>query len=203
MMIKPGVQAHYDRLISRHPQIEKLPILDAFLLLKKVYDDGGKVLICGNGGSAADAEHIVGELMKGFLLPRQVEDPKLSHIQGLQGALPAIALTGHTALSTAFANDVNPALIFAQQVYGYGRTGDALICISTSGNAENVILAAKTARALGIQVIGMTGVTGGRLAKICDVLLYVPENETVYIQELHLPLYHCLCAMLEEEFFGM
>jgi len=201
MKIKSTVQPHYNRLIKKHPQLETLPILDAFFMLKTTYESGGKVLVCGNGGSAADAEHIVGELMKGFLVPRKVEDPRLAHIPGLQGALPAIALTGHTALSLAFANDVNPALIFAQQVFGYGKSDDTLICISTSGNAENVIMAAKTAKALGIKVIGMTGITGGNLAEHCDLLLNVPENETMYVQELHLPLYHGLCAMLEAEFF--
>lgn len=200
--LKPGIEMYYNRLIKKHPQLINLPIEDAFTMLKQVYSRGGKTLICGNGGSAADAEHIVGELMKGFLLPRKANNPALAHIEGLQGALPAIALTGHTALSTAFANDVNPNLVFAQQVYGYGRPGDALICISTSGNAENVIMAAKTAKALGVNVIGMTGATGGKLAEYCDVLLNVPETKTADVQELHLPLYHCLCAMLEEEFFG-
>jgi len=202
--MKSGVERHYERLFQRYPDMEYMreSVMNAFNIICQAYQQGKKVMICGNGGSAADAEHIVGELMKGFYLPRKIKNPPL---EGLQGALPALALTQHTALATAVMNDMDATLIFAQQVYGYGQEGDVLICISTSGNAENVIKAAKTACAMGIKVIGMTGggnFPGGRLAKYCDVLLAVSADTTADVQELHLPLYHTLCAMLEAEFFG-
>lgn len=169
--------------------------------------------MCGNGGSAADSEHIVGELMKEFKLKRKVYagqaeamkaiNPEMGEYlaDNLQGALPAIALTGHSALSTAYMNDSVSDLVFAQQVNGYGKAGDAFLGISTSGNSQNVIYAAITAKARGLKVIGLTGQKDSKLSQLADVCIRVPEVETYKIQELHLPVYHCLCLMLEEKFF--
>jgi len=211
--LKENVICRYDRLFDRYPQLIliKDEILHAFKVSARSYYNGGKMLICGNGGSAADADHIVGELMKGFYKPRELcdSDKKKFGLIGekLQGALPAISLTQHTALSTAFANDEDPTITFAQQVYGYGRPGDVLIGISTSGNSRNVINAVKTAKAIGITTIGMTGSTDkagektSEMSSLCDICINVPASITAEIQELHLPIYHTLCAMLEEEFF--
>ena len=203
-------------LVSRYPQLAvcREDIAKAFAVLSGSYHNRGKLLICGNGGSAADAEHIVGELMKGFKSPRRLDEASQKRLkdidkeQGrllaehLQGALPAIALDGHPALSTAYMNDCEPLMCFAQQVNGYGREGDVLLGISTSGNSKNVIYAAVTAKAKGMKVIGLTGENGSRLSGMADVCIRVPETETYKVQELHLPVYHCLCLMLEEEFFG-
>ena len=181
---------------------------EAFRRIEAAYVRGNKLMLCGNGGSAADAEHIVGELMKGFLLKRPVAervfpggvpDPALKK---LQGALPALSLNGHPALAAALVNDTDASLIYAQQLLGLGRPGDVLLCISTSGNARNCCLAAQTARALGVEVIALTGAGGGRLAELSDCLIAVPERETYRVQQLHLPLYHALCARLEARFFG-
>jgi D-sedoheptulose 7-phosphate isomerase len=198
---------HYNRLFERYPQLAGLKdsIMDAYVSLWRTYRDKGKLLVCGNGGSASDSEHIVGELMKGFYKKRPL-DEKMSKTIGdissrLQSALPAIALTGHAALSTAFLNDVDPEMVFAQQTYGYGRRGDAFIGISTSGNSRNVVNAAKVAKALGLKVIALTGPKGGEIGSICDILINVPGDTTADIQEHHLPVYHTLCAMLEEKFF--
>ena len=170
-------------------------------------------MIAGNGGSAADSEHIVGELMKGFVKRRPLSEELKQALEAadpirgkelaekLQGALPAIALTNHAALSSAFANDVDGVLSYAQQVNGYGRAGDVFLGISTSGNAENVMYAAVTARAKGMRVIALTGKTGGNLGAFADISIIVPEQETYKIQELHLPIYHALCLMLEERFY--
>ena len=180
----------------------------AYALIKACFESGGKLLLCGNGGSAADCEHIVGELMKGFLLPRPVAEKVFKDgvpdetLQKLQGALPAVALTGHPALASALVNDTDARLIYAQQVLGLGRPGDVILAISTSGNAQNCCLAAQTAKALGLSVIALTGEGGGRLGQLADCLLAVPERETYKVQELHLPLYHALCARLEAHFFG-
>ncbi len=202
-----GVMYHYNRLFERHKDLNVLKenIMEAYRCLLRTYNNGGKLLVCGNGGSAADAGHIVGELMKGFYKKRPL-DEKTSKLIGedsklLQGALPAIALTEHNALSTAFINDVDPQMVFAQQVYGYGRKGDTFLGISTSGNSINVVKAAKLAKALGLKVIAMTGAKGGMLADICDVLINVPAEITADIQEYHLPIYHTLCAMIEEKFW--
>lgn len=202
--LKPGVMNHYDRLFHRYPSLigTKNEIAEAFFLLRRVFRKGKKLLVCGNGGSAADAEHIVGELMKGFYLPRNSNVPDIAGVEGLQGALRAIALTGHVSLTTALINDVSSDIIFAQQVYGYADKGDALLCISTSGNAENVIQAARVAKSLDVKVIGLVGANGGKLKDFCDVLIAVPGECTADVQELHMPVYHTLCAMLEEEFFG-
>lgn len=198
----------YPALLPVRPEIE-----ETYRILESCYENGGKLLIAGNGGSCCDAEHIVGELMKGFVKRRPVSpeferqlinaDPTDGkELAGkLQGGLPAIALTGHTGLSTAFLNDVNGEMIYAQQTYGYGKKGDVLLGISTSGNAKNIMYAMTTAKALGMKTIGLTGKDGGLLKKTADVAIVVPEQETFKIQELHLPVYHALCLMLEERFF--
>lgn len=207
---------HIDTLIERIPRLLgcRQDINDAYVLLKKAYSNNRKLLVCGNGGSASDSEHIVGELMKEFRLKRKVYvnqaeamkaiDPEMGQIlaENLQGALPAICLTGHSALTTAFMNDANADLIFAQQVNGYGKPNDVFLGISTSGNSKNVLYAAITAKSKGLSVIGLTGEAESRLAEIADVCIRVPETETYKIQELHVPVYHCLCLMLEEYFFG-
>jgi D-sedoheptulose 7-phosphate isomerase len=207
---------HVDLLLERYPALEavKKDIISAYLLLEECYANGGKLLVAGNGGSAADAEHIVGELMKGFKLPRKSnadfakklmeENAELGTVlaENLQGALPAIALDGHPALSTAYMNDCEPLLCFAQQVNGYGKQGDVLLGISTSGNSKNVLYAVTTAHALGMKVVGLTGAKDSNLNKMSDVCIRVPQTETYMVQELHLPVYHCLCLMLEDKFFG-
>lgn len=198
---------YYQRLFERYPAliVLKEEVKAAYELLVACYEQGGKLLTCGNGGSASDSDHIVGELMKGFYQTRPLkeeEKKKMENLGGrLQGALPAIALTMHPALSTAYLNDVDPEMVFAQQVYGYGRAGDVLIALSTSGNSENVVNAARVAKAKEMKVISFTGRDGGMLKEISDVSLIVPAAVTADIQELHLPLYHTLCAMLENYFF--
>ncbi|MBQ7059032.1 MAG: SIS domain-containing protein [Firmicutes bacterium] len=180
----------------------------AFSILEETFLSGGKLLICGNGGSCADAEHIEAELMKGFRLMRPVGNALFPDgapdeaLQKLQGALPAVALSGSSPLVSAVINDTDADLLFAQQVLGLGKEGDVLLCISTSGNARDCCLAAMVARQKKMTVIALTGQTGGKLAGLADCLLNVPEKETYKVQELHLPLYHALCARLEESFFG-
>lgn len=198
----------YPKLVAVRSQIEA-----AYELLAECYCRGGKLLIAGNGGSSADAEHIVGELMKGFVKRRELSPEMKKALaeaepeQGkalaerLQGTLPAIALSGQPALSTAFSNDVDGEMTYAQQVYGYGQAGDVLLGISTSGNAKNIDYAVTVAKAKGMKVIGLTGRDGGRLGMRADAAVIVPEQETYQIQELHLPVYHALCLMLEERFF--
>lgn len=209
------IAAHLELLLSRYPVLKgaKESIWQAYEILEASYVGGGKLLVAGNGGSAADAEHIVGELMKGFVLPRHVDasfakalceaDAELGKTLAahLQGALPAIALDGHMALSTAYTNDCEPLLCFAQQVNGYGREGDVFLGISTSGNSQNVLYAATVARAKGMKVIGLTGEKESKFSAFADVCIRVPATQTYQIQELHLPVYHCLCLMLEERFF--
>ena len=208
---------HIDLLVERYPSLEsaKNDIVAAYLLLEESYENGGKLLVAGNGGSAADAEHIVGELMKGFKLSRKpetdfaerlvAENQELGSVlaENLQGALPAIALDGHPALSTAYMNDCEPLLCFAQQVNGYGKSGDVFLGISTSGNSKNVLYAATTAHAKGMKVIGLTGAKDSKLKDMSDVCIKAPQTETHMIQELHLPIYHCLCLMLEDRFFAI
>lgn len=205
-----------ENMIDKYPELDvcKENIIDAFRLLKDCYRSGGKVLLCGNGGSAADCEHIVGELMKGFMSKRPIKSEmrdkltQYGELEGeylskhLQGALPAISLVSHSALMTAYANDVAADMVFAQQVYGYGKQEDVLIGISTSGHSNNVIRAIQVAKAMGIRTIGLTGRTGGRMNDLCDVTICVPWESTPDIQERHLPIYHTLCIMIEEEFFG-
>lgn len=181
------------------------------------FRNGGKLITCGNGGSAADAMHIVGEMMKGFMLPRKIEDFNPDFVKqaqelfptdveffkaNLQSALPAVSLVGETSLLTAFANDVSPNLIFAQQIFGLGRRGDILIAISTSGNSDNVLFAVEVAKIMGIKVVAMTGRRGGRLRHLSDVSICVPADSSYTIQEFHLPIYHMLCLAVENEFFG-
>lgn len=207
---------HIDHLIDRYPELIvcRKNIIIAYELLEKAYFNGRKLLVSGNGGSASDSEHIVGELMKEFKLKRKIYsnqatalneiDPELGQVlaSNLQGALPAISLTGHSSLTTAFMNDAMPELVFAQQVNGYGKPGDVYLGISTSGNSKNVLYAAVTARSRGLKVIGLTGSKESKLMKFADVCIRVPETDTYKVQELHLPIYHCICMMLEERFFG-
>lgn len=190
------------------PEVCRTAYDNAFSMIEQAYLNGKKLMVCGNGGSAADAEHIVGELMKGFLLKRPVSaglfpegtpDPALDK---LQGALPAVSLNGHPGLASALVNDTDAVLIYAQQVLGIGQSGDVLLTISTSGNARNCCLAAEVAHRKGIKVIALTGKGGGKLAALADCLIDVPEKETYLVQQQHLPLYHALCARLEERFFG-
>lgn len=204
-----------ERLIVRYPALTSSlgDIKLAYEMLRTCYENGNKVLICGNGGSAADADHIVGELMKSFAVDRLLSDDLKSSLisvspdlgrflaEKLQPALPAIALTCHNALNTAFSNDVDPSLIFAQQVIGYGKPGDIIMGISTSGNSANVVHALVAAKAIGIGTIGLTGPAGGRLRNYCDVVIAVPGENVAEIQELHLPVYHAICMMLELNFF--
>ncbi len=211
-----NMQKHIDLLVERYPSLAVCTkeINDAFDILKDSYSHGGKLLIAGNGGSASDAEHIVGELMKSFKLARKLPEEytqKLKEVNkdygevlanNLQGALPAIALDGHFALTTAYMNDCEPLLCFAQQVNGFGNPGDVLLGISTSGNSKNVLYAATVAKAKGMKVIGLTGQKDSKLSELADVTIQAPNTETYMIQELHLPIYHCLCLMLEDYFFG-
>ena len=183
----------------------------AFCVLRDTFAAGGKVLVCGNGGSAADAEHIVGELMKGFLLPRRLPEEERAALRAatgedigaqLQSGLPVVALGAHTALLTAVANDNSAEMIFAQQVYALGRAGDTLVGISTSGNSLNVVRAFQVARHKGMRTVALTGGSGGRLPALADVAVCVPGGSVMAIQERHLPVYHALCAELEASFFG-
>ena len=214
--MEKNIQRHVDLLAQRYPELKPLTndICTVYEILEQCYADGGKLLVAGNGGSAADSEHIVGELMKGFKLPRKLDKAfadKLAEVdeqdgkilgEYLQGALPAIALTGHSALSTAFLNDCNPMLCFAQQVNGYGKAGDVFMGITTSGNSKNILYAATVAKAKNMKVIGLTGEKDSKLSEISDICIKVPQTETYMVQELHLPVYHCLCMMVEERFFG-
>lgn len=203
-------------LIDRYPQLESLKssIEKAAEALISCYGQGKKVLVCGNGGSCSDSDHIVGELMKGFENMRPVGNEmknNLAEVAGdrglylagkLQLALPAISLTAHSALITAVTNDIDTSLIFAQQVMGYGNEGDVIIGISSSGNSQNVIDALITGKAKNMTVIGLTGETGGKMKPFCDILINVPEKRTAFVQELHLPVYHVLCLMVENHYFG-
>lgn len=209
------LKVHTDTLVKRYPKLEKIVdnITEAYLVLEECYENGGKLLVAGNGGSAADAEHIAGELMKRFKRPRPVPDefarklreadPQRGKLlaENLECALMAVPLVAHEALTTAYINDVDGLGVFAQQLYGFGRQGDVFLGISTSGNSENIINAAVVARAIGIKTIGLTGADGGVLAELAAVTVKVPETETYMVQELHLPVYHCWCLMLEERFF--
>ncbi len=204
-----------DELIIRYPELSSCreEIWKAYKILENCFSNDGKLLIAGNGGSAADSEHIVGELMKGFKSPRILNneyqeklkniDPELGKVlaENLQGALPSIALDGHSALSTAYMNDCEPLLCFAQQVNGYGNKNDVFLGISTSGNSKNIIYASITAKAKGMKVVGLTGKKESKLSEFADVCIQVPETETYMVQEFHLPIYHCLCLMLEIHFW--
>jgi phosphoheptose isomerase len=199
-----------DELYVRYPQLEgcRGEIEKAFDILLACYRAGGKVLVCGNGGSASDSEHIVGELMKKFRKHRDIDaalaaklPPELA--AKLEGALPAVSLVSMSGILTAFANDVAWETAFAQQVVGLGRPGDVLIALSTSGNSANCVNAALVAKAKGMKVVSLTGAGGGKLGAVADASLAMPETETYKIQELHLPVYHALCAALEEELFSI
>lgn len=214
--LEPRLEQHISLLIKRYPILKdcRQEIIDAYLIMEECYEKDGKLLIAGNGGSAADSEHIAGELMKRFKIPRPVTPKmaeKLKEIDSVRGvdlaknlerSLMAIPLVAHEALSTAYINDVDGFGVFAQQLFGFGRLGDVFLGISTSGNSKNIISATVVARALGIKIIGLTGASGGELASVADVAVKVPQTETYMIQELHLPVYHCWCLMLEERFFG-
>lgn len=216
MQLDHKLKKHTDLLLLRYPVLKEIrkEIEEAYLVLEKCYENGGKLLIAGNGGSAADAEHIAGELMKRFKKTRPVSrefaeklisvdnDRGVQLAKNLECSLKAIPLVAHEALTTAYINDVDGLGVFAQQLFGYGDKGDVFLAISTSGNSKNIINATVVARAMGIKVIGLTGNTGGELAGVSDVAVVVPEKETYMIQELHLPIYHCWCLMLEEKFFG-
>jgi len=205
-----------EELITRYPQLGPLKeqIGKAAAAIIRSYESGGKLLLCGNGGSCSDSDHIVGELMKGFENKRRISEEFKNKLIGsagdrgvylaekLQQALPAISLTAHTALITAVANDTDADLIFAQQVTGYGNAGDVILGISSSGNSQNVIDALITAKAKDMVVIGLTGETGGKMKDYCDILINVPGRRTAFVQELHLPVYHVLCLMVEHHFFG-
>ena len=206
---------HLQQLIERYPTLAPIrnDIMQAYTLLEETFAAKGKLLIAGNGGSAADAEHITGELMKSFVRRRlpgadfisrlnEICPEHAAHLGGaLQQGLPTISLTSHISLLTAFINDVGMDTMYAQQVYGYGNSGDAFLAISTSGNSKNIYYAAITAKAKNIKTIALSGGTGGILAQYADATIIVPEKETYKVQELHLPIYHCLCLMLEEHFF--
>jgi D-sedoheptulose 7-phosphate isomerase len=209
-----------DILLQNHPSLKACcdTVESARDLLIDTYRDGGKLLLCGNGGSCADCDHIAGELLKGFLshrplseedcialadsLPEGEADPDLYLLAGqLQGGLPAISLPSLTAAVTAVSNDTDPALIFAQSVWALGQVGDTLICLSTSGNSRNVVLTAKAARAKGLKVLAMTGEADSALSALADVTVQVPACDTYRVQEYHLPVYHYLCAAVEEALF--
>ena len=210
-----SVKSIFDELFCRYPALScvREEISLAFDTSKRSYENGGKLLVCGNGGSCADAEHIAGELDKSFKMKRDIS-PELKRelekygdrgrllSECLEGTLTAIALTSHPALSSAYANDRVPAAGFAQQVLAFGKPGDTLIAITTSGNSENCLLAAVAAKASGLSVVALTGEKKGKIAEYADVTVAVPETETFKVQEYHLPVYHALCAMLEAEFFS-
>jgi D-sedoheptulose 7-phosphate isomerase len=203
-------------LLNRYSELQPLKeqVAAAAEIINETYKNGGKVLVCGNGGSCSDADHIVGELMKSFEgrrpLAKELQDELISLspetgkmlAEKLQQGLPAISLTVHQSLITAIANDISGEVIYAQQVVGWGNKGDVLIGLSTSGNSQNVIDAMIVARAKGLKTIGMTGETGGKMREWSDVLINVPQRRTAYVQELHLPVYHALCMLVEIEFFG-
>lgn len=203
-------------LIATYPELKvcQQSLYQTLETLIETYQQRGKILICGNGGSAADCEHIVGELMKGFISQRPLPESVRQQFQQmfpeegeyladhLQGALPAISLVSHSALISAFANDVSAEIVYAQQVYGYGLPQDTLLAISTSGNSANVVRAVQVAKVMKLNTIGLTGQGGGKLSELCDVTIKVPKKLTHQIQELHLPVYHALCIGLENEFFS-
>lgn len=204
-----------DELFIRYPYLGicRDSIIKAFEEMKDSILHGGKILLCGNGGSAADCEHIVGELLKGFKMKREIsseQKEKLSVMfdngkyiaEHLQGALPAVSLVNLISLNTAFINDVADDMVYAQSVYGLGCSNDILIVLTTSGNSKNILNAVKIAKFKGLKTIGFTGNSGGELLYLCDVCICVPETKTYLVQEYHLPVYHAICAMLESEFFS-
>lgn len=212
--MKNTTEKIFNELFERYPTLNgnKEQIKSAFDILLNTYADGKKLLTCGNGGSAADSEHIVGELLKKFRKTRKINSEiyeKLGEFgtdgekmkNTLEGSLRAISLTSHIAFTTAFANDNEPQLAFAQQLYGLADQGDTVILISTSGNSQNCVYCAELAKTMGVNTVALTGAKESKISALCDVTVRVPETETYKVQELHLPVYHCLCAMLEEELF--
>ena len=214
--MKKIVKNELEELIRRYPQLDvcKKQIEKAYLMLQKAYDDGHKLLIAGNGGSAADSEHIAGELMKRFKITRPINkeladklmkiDPQRGErlVKNLEMPLRAVPLTSHISITTAYMNDADATGVFAQQMLGFGDAGDVFLAISTSGNSENIISACVVAKALGISIIGLTGEKDSKLSEYADICIKVPETETYKIQELHLPVYHALCLMLESNYYG-
>lgn len=213
--MREDVKKHLDLLLERYPVLknQSAAIVQMYEFMAEGYHQNGKLLVCGNGGSAADSEHIVGELMKSFLVYRPLEPQLLNALaaygaegedlcKSLEAGLPAVSLCGHPALSTAFLNDAEPTMTFAQQVLVLGKPEDVLLVLSTSGNSKNCVYASITAKAKGMKVLALTGAKPSRLSELADVTIQVPSEETFEIQEYHLPVYHCLCAMLECEFFG-
>lgn len=214
--MKKKVKNELEELIRRYPELGacKKDIENAYLLLQKAYDSNHKLLIAGNGGSAADSEHIAGELMKRFKVTRPINkelaekimtvDPERGErlVKNLEMPLRAVPLTSHIAITTAYMNDADATGVFAQQMLGFGDEGDVFLAISTSGNSENIISACVVAKALGIKIIGLTGQKESKLSKAADICIRVPETETYKIQELHLPVYHALCLMLESNYYG-
>lgn len=204
-----------NNMLLNYPQLKMCyaAIEKAVGLMKQCYSNGGKILTCGNGGSSADSEHIVGELLKGFLKKRKLTKDEINCLkatchdeweylsENLQRALPAISLVSQSALFTAYVNDMASDMVFAQQVFAYGKKDDILLALSTSGNSRNVVNALKIAKAFGVKTIGLTGENGGQMKELCDVIIMVPSNETYRVQEYHLPVYHTLCAIIESEFF--
>ena len=212
--MKETTKKIYEELFERYPSLcgIKENVLKAFEAIKLTYEQGGSLYCAGNGGSSSDCEHIVGELLKSFKKRRAVDEKTANNLSSygedgayilskLEGSLPATSLISQTGILTAFANDKSWDTAIAQQLYGLGKQGDCLVVLSTSGNSKNCVYAVLLAKAKGIKTIAFTGVAGGKLKDICDVAICVPEMETYKVQELHLPVYHCLCAMLEEEFF--
>jgi len=209
-------EQYLDNLIEAYPELLvcKEQIRQAYVALRETYEKGGKLLVAGNGGSASDAEHVVGELMKSFVCPRRATKEQMQCLEAvdkergaylakqLEQALPAISLVSQSSISTAYINDVGAACVYAQQVFGYGKEEDAFLGISTSGDSENIIYAAVAAKAKGLKTIGLTGASGGKMKQYMDVCICVPREHTHRIQELHLPIYHCLCMMVENYFFG-
>ena len=201
---------YVENMVKRYPELsvcerEVELAVEAFV---DCYNAGGKILICGNGGSAADAEHISGELLKGFMQKRPItseESEKFAPLgdvaEKLQRGIPSVPLTSLSAALSAFANDVDPELVFAQLVYALAKPHDLLICLSTSGNSKNVAWAARVAKSLGVKTVALTGIGGGELSKICDICISVPERETYKVQEYHLPVYHAICAEIERILF--
>ncbi|BDZ76291.1 D-sedoheptulose-7-phosphate isomerase [Claveliimonas bilis] len=215
-LLDKKIEKHVELLMERYPKLMSVreDIINGYIVLENCYRTGGKLLIAGNGGSASDSEHIAGELMKCFKIPRPVSkeyakklisiDSKRGPVlaQNLEQTLMAIPLVAHEALTTAYINDVDGVGVFAQQLFGFGKKGDVFLGISTSGNSKNIMNATVVARASGMKILSLTGAEGGELALVSDVAVKVPENETYMIQELHLPVYHCWCLMLEDKFFG-
>ena len=212
--MKASTQEIFEELFSRYPALEacRADVLAAFEAMAAAYRAGGKALCCGNGGSASDCEHIVGELLKKFKRHRDMPAGLKARLaaagpdgarlaEKLEGSLPAVSLVSQSGILTAFANDVGWDEAFAQQLLGLAKPGDVLVALSTSGNSRNCVLAATLARALDVRTIALVGESGGRLGELCDVAIRVPAQETYQVQEFHLPVYHAICAMLEEELF--